>query len=848
MKKEIVIENSPIKTNGTVKKVLDIYKQMNVKRLVLMRDYLAVLKYKDPLVNADNPWLYYRNGILNDNIEHGMSSNEMAFELGAIKLLNTKPTDVINSAFYKNRNESGFEGYLLEQYIEKLNDDEDSLIINPSPYMILSFEERRKGNGKNVYVVTDDTIAGLYSVQFTKSVFYSFESDEIDYSASKGLLVVRDQKPENLHKLLDWVKDCDVVIAELPNNYFDNSKYGAYKKLADSSLYIDEIQLIDSQVFVTSPRKKMCAFLSKIRNDRCKILSSNYIKAQKILVFEDRELFIKHDDIFKTDLSLLQLWNKGGIIDKDNKSFYGEAQEYIISDEIHLFYSTYCRNDVFRGRAYYKGLKSVCPNIYGKKVSPLVEKGLRAKDIDEITNSLWKIALMDKVYEVIVDDLFHFFINENRPLSLLSLWFYLRTYLQSESHYDENIWINMFFVLNNSVSQFKCDVDSDNLLFNCLCNDLHLEREDLPISVLEQLNLLFKVALKEGHIIHNPLEGIILSARSRSSRRINDIRNVLVKKHFSENEERRIFDFLIEEELDNNTGKYLPRCVIHSIWLLGAIRLFSGISLREACALLWSDYVEIEDTKTYQFRITKFMGVDKIELHSDKEAWKKYRCVPVANILSELLERRRSYLRDLGVDIDDTPIVLAAEEIKSLKKGGKNLYCNVGKGQEYCRRLIKVAEIPENIVILPDAEGERTVDLYKYNGDIFVSNIRTRLNHSCKMTNGEISYFLGVDAPDTFSRHYCDYSNSLCQYAMVKKMDRGFGKYVDIYEKLTPRENTSMVDNNPKELIVESNNSVCCAAEIMITSLSSDNNIVDIEIECEHGADVEINRYRLKDI
>lgn len=95
------------------------------------------------------------------------------------------------------------------------------------------------------------------------------------------------------------------------------------------------------------------------------------------------------------------------------------------------------------------------------------------------------------------------------------------------------------------------------------------------------------------------------------------------------------------------------------------------------------------------------------------------------------------------------PLILGAEDMKNLKK--KNIICKVGRAQEYCRKLVKVANIPEQYLLLPDAEGERYTDIYKYNGDIFLSNLRMRLNHECKMTAGQICYIIGVEGIDTLS-------------------------------------------------------------------------------------------------
>ena len=127
--------------------------------------------------------------------------------------------------------------------------------------------------------------------------------------------------------------------------------------------------------------------------------------------------------------------------------------------------------------------------------------------------------------------------------------------------------------------------------------------------------------------------------------------------------------------------------------------------------------------------------------------------------------------------MEQSPIVLASEEIKSLKRGGRSLFCKPAKAQEYCKRLVEQANISEHLLILPDAKGEMVTDVHKYHGDIFVSNLRRQLNQCCKMTMGEINYILGVVGNDTFSRHYCDYSNEMVMYAMVQKMSRWTTNY-----------------------------------------------------------------------
>ena len=86
--------------------------------------------------------------------------------------------------------------------------------------------------------------------------------------------------------------------------------------------------------------------------------------------------------------------------------------------------------------------------------------------------------------------------------------------------------------------------------------------------------------------------------------------------------------------------------------------------------------------------------------------------------------------------------------------------------------LIKLANIPENTIVLPDEKKDLISDFNRYHGDIFQTNFHDKASHSAFMTNGEINYVLGVDAPDTFSRHYCDFTNDFMQLGMIQKLRR----------------------------------------------------------------------------
>lgn len=220
VKRKVDFIDIPVQVNKTIKDALEIYSRLHVSRNALMDNYLGVITTNN-LEKAYNPWLYLYKGVRKQHVEQGVSVSETAFIQAAMKLKGQKPTDVIRAAFYTKRNDSALEcGYLLDEYVKMVLEDEDALIINPSPDMVLQFEERRLGKGINYYVVTDATIAKIYSTQFARAKFFAFD-DRISKMFQAALVVNRDCPIEE-----NIIIHCDTVwliphgICFLKINYF----------------------------------------------------------------------------------------------------------------------------------------------------------------------------------------------------------------------------------------------------------------------------------------------------------------------------------------------------------------------------------------------------------------------------------------------------------------------------------------------------------------------------------------------------------------------------------------------------------------------------------------------------
>ena len=143
---------------------------------------------------------------------------------------------------------------------------------------------------------------------------------------------------------------------------------------------------------------------------------------------------------------------------------------------------------------------------------------------------------------------------------------------------------------------------------------------------------------------------------------------------------------------------------------------------------------------------------------------------------------------------------------------------------------------------MPDEKKELQTDIYMYLGDLFLSNFSTKAKNTAGLTLGELNYTIGIDAPDTFSRHYCDYSNDFVQYGIIQKLDRWTAPYLPmvqsvhymspaVYEKngtFTKKTGPFRKKNTVVRMTVQNRSS---AEEIL-------------EITAEHGVSVEIAEYK----
>ncbi len=844
--KEYELKYIPIRKNGVIKKVFAIYAQQGVTYNQLISD-LTIVKANKELDKAFDPYIKYNKSVLNNGMESGVSTLQAAFNLGAVPLKNEKPTDVIRAAFYDNRvrNDSAIEnGLLIPEFISSYKNCKKVLIVNPSPDMIIAYESKKMENIESYYVVNDNDLAILYSKEFKNSRFYTIDEYDVCPVVDSMLIVSRDYKVRDCYKLFKWIIKCrGNTMMFLPNAFFENDKSWV-DVLKSNRCVISDITLVDKNSFNSNPRKKCIVnFIhSNVNIGESKLYLYDSIydkKSRKIKIYIDGKE-IQFNNIALSKITIIGI-NNNLIDKKEEKKYLKIKKEFVFSREISLSYKVYqTENGRNRLIINYDRIEAVSSEETrrGKKIGPYIERS--GKNTEDLIKELNNTVINNEIYHHIRGDILKWYDEYLGVVSLKTLWLLCLDNLRMRKKYDEEFFLTLL-CSSDGISDYDCFKYTDEQFEKMLANQIGVDVTDVPIKYYEQIELLYDVAKSLGYTNYNPVTQLLPKASKRMNKRQQDVRDALVHKMFCGNEELKIFEYSLGRK--DYGGDY--RCVAESKYLIVLIRLFTGMSLREVCALTWGDYKQIEGSEEFHFCVTKFVDDNgKIVTHIERDDIKKYRWIPVAYPLRVLLDKRKKHLLKRGIkqeDLFELPIIFVQEESIDLKKISKMM--KPSSARVICKNAIDGLKLDSEIVILPDEYNEVYTDLYKYNGDIFVSNFEDKINHICGFETGEIDYILGRKTKETFWKHYCDLTDNDVQSVMAIKLNRWVSKYSALLEK--------GIDELPTQSRIASENIIkngpystrCSYDEISIINKSDKDEKIEISVDAKHGYDIRIIEY-----
>ncbi len=846
---------SPMRNRPKIEQIKKVYKKYGVPNTMLLEHYAQAKHFRPEELRSDiNPWVYVQKRRQTTVPESGMSAEEKLFNSAVNKIIKELPTDVIHSLFYKGRDDSAVELALLRtEFTRLLKDGTATLIVNPSPVFMQEMDKLMYLPGTTLDIIDqskitiafdDPVVEFLYSQQFSDYHYIQIKDlEKITLKYDLLVIMARDHEIAPLLNALPLCKDKASVIMLMPQTVITDPDHLFAKSLQKNQIYPDWILDVPKALSQSEPRKKMlltCRKGEPYGGRGITLLSAVTNDSHDFISFKKEQYTIPCDWLFSCrTLKQMRIAMRAAKDDAPKKS--RDSQIYDFSREIKICYNIIRKDGaVERARAYYRNIhrpETEVNRSKGKRPNSIkTERGLRGKTVFEIRQKLEQVALYDEYYDCIVQDIKDYY-RENLPgLTLKTMWYCCRKELLTRISYNDKLALRMFCGYEQSLSDLisgECLPDSIVTAMDALFGeDGAGKREWL------QLNLIFQVAKEEGLIDKNPLSSFIHVVKEENRKKLYILNAALKKSHFTDAEEMRMVQFLREPVLvPKSNDRFLPRFVLESKWLVGALSLFAGLPIREICPLLWGDLDYIDDMDEMQLYITKHLNTnDEVISNVNYGNKEHYRKVAVDLILGKMLMQRKQYLLDsLGYTeeaLTSLPIILEDEPSGRGRK--KCAAITRATARKVNQQLLSAAEIQEDVVTLLEGDAQFDANLNAYKNDLFAANFRHKAYHLCGFTVGELCYHAGNKGPDTFSRHYCDYGNDFLQYNMVHKLNR----WTCIYapgNREEARVFSQQVNPNMPAYITSQYAKGRAHVGLSATPDESIEGSVRVEIECAHG-------------
>ncbi len=862
---QAVYYNHMSELKGTVSpKLVDtirFYRQHKVSGLRLLANYCQYNKHRTQIEDAFNPWLEFQQAIKGkQNAAEGISITESTFNM-VEDIRNERPSDVIRAALYpfpglfgqrsdfnvRSKYDGRFEcSFFLQQFQLLARNASQVLIVNPGPDFLLAWSQKAKKYACKCYVAVPNIyVAAAYRMEFKNLKFCIF-SDIANHEKEFDLIAIASPftaEEFSFGTMLSAGKDNANCIALLPQTFISAPEDNVCAVLREHGFLPSKIIAIASNATVTQPRKKMLLFAGRRvdPNAPIPVFFTQCDKDGSNLIVEKEYIQATQQQLKKptTLVKLRETFEKAKIA-PDSVKHRKRPSVYQFSNEISLYYTVHRdRYGVYVGEAYYRG-KTVSHNKKDGRVwnSPATQKGLRCKDRESVIGKMETITYSDAIYPYVVGDMLDHYGERIGQCSLKTIWFCCRSRLLARRDYRDEIARNVLFCSGSNALSALCPVGANDDDYRNAMQSVIPEDSLAVVKFWQQLNIIMRVAEESNYIQANPIPALLPEISNRASKELRNLRNMLTKKTFTFEEEARILAYVRKEVKSDFGPRKALRFEEDSTLLLGPIQLFTGMSTREACALTWDDFETIPGLKAYRLLVYKLLSDEgTVIYHADGTACRK---VPVAPLLPDMLNTRKTYLQAVcgftEAELQHLPVIMPDNK-KTVAALSKPSFCKYDAAIRVCRSLIEKADIPTQELVLPgDGDKEIVVDMNKYQGDIFYSNFKHRANHTCSFNRGELSYVVGNKAPDTFSQHYCDYTNDLVQYGMVQKLNRWSHTHETGVQNAA--QSTSEISTFTRKTTVHSDHKKNHYNALSITMASTQEvpgSYIDVLIECNHG-------------
>lgn len=736
------------------------------------------------------------------------------------------------------------------------------VLLQPSYSFLLKWlSDYRTKNMETTVVIYNKDIVDCLNIKFhennliSKSLYYSNQSTSFNLHIVNSIESISEydlavsfhnkikSKYEDLVELSRLLSYNSMLMCVLPHNFFETDENEIVRRELISSANIKKVTYFSTALFGHNPKKKYFVEFGKENESK----QTNDIPLRLLEI--DSRLHggkanqKKSDDgIFYIDVppeNSLKLDSPyvGEIIDflgayqkqtssKISKN-YNKAQQISFAPDFCIYYNATNHGNAIQAKCFFaKYLQPSKKALRKKPYGAKIEKSkvtISAKDDTSLEEKIISDFPFSDKFEKFRDEAakeIKLALKEGR-LTNISMFSFVFSYADEikkfANRFDYNFCYNALCktTLGSLIFNDATQEDFDRAISE-LISSTRIDSEKLYI----QLEIILKCADKKTVLFNSntPIYEFI-ETRKKQVKTKAQLRDAFTKKTLDYEEEKRLIYWLL---------KRIPE---KPAYLGTMIKLMTGMTNPEVSMLTWGDFCSTDYSKYYHLNVTKQRNYKSLKEEALSSPF-KYRVVPIPVFLSNLIfehkERIQKNFKVSEEKLIDLPIITNANN-------NSTDFCSPNMLRINSKKALKEgAMIPENIVSYLESDGAEEHDLSKYNGDFFAANFKYHALNDAMMTLGEVYYILGLVPRDTFSKHYCDYTNPFLQIKLVDKLNDWCSLYSD--SKGAPKIIQSSTKSDLKRNItIDPYNSGCTSGQLLISVNNKCISDIDVTVTGNRG-------------
>lgn len=858
-------EQTPIKLSANFDSIMDEWKKLNLPSKHLLELYIRVRSERKGSELQTEPFPTNNNQNISLNFQeyHDILSGIMK------KLSAYAPIRFMRqfeAVFYPKENLSGIEnGLAYTEFIEQGEKASHLVMIDPNPYlveqlsMIKEVDDINRFRDRLVLCFTDPLYAEIYQKARELKKYSVKAFDEVEFSSADN---VRCLYFCRMHREKGDKKDLLEVLSSRINHIRDKIVFAPKHKLylllptamldrdaaceglrpeIMKSFLLEKIFLIDSKAAVSDTYKKISFVTLGIQQKKStpekiqkrKVTLQRFILPDANMVEDassgdrDNEVAVEQGQtdklvadvrelrgqkeykilasvLFSNRATLHELYAAAPSANRHHKK-RNSSELYKISAEIEFRYSGKVNLDgSIKPRIIFQGSVARKKGINykeEKKKLHFEERTRKYPSIDAMYENIERISFEDNELRSMIEESVVNAHGKN-PLSLKS--FLMLHYLVFMSKKPNEDLFNKVFCAPHSYRFPICKLVIATATQEDIMNAVDQTTVLLQLSEAEvdalwhQIHILLAIAEGRGLIPENPILSIIKKLDNQQKQ------ETFFKKNMTEKILSDEMEFLLLNDILKNKDE--PGLALGVV-----IKIFTGLSYAEVCALVWQDYFKLLDHECMVLNIEKrFEDKKTVPIWYLSEL--KIRTIPIVSYLEPLVTAWREKCRE---EYKKFNINKSEERFLPMIHSMKNPMIPVTPdalrrfGNKYLQKYL-----PDGLALrLADKDGrKKEYNTGEYGGDFLRENFRDQALSVAGLEGSEVCYMLGISASGTFQVNYTGHDKPIHLLRIRDKLDVWFSKRMPelcnvdgVRKKITLSSERggyeSILSNQPMELV-----------------------------------------------